>query len=188
LPGDAPKRPVRWVCLRVVQVGSVRKVERLRPELYARAGRRAKGLEERDVPVLRVGSAYAITSRVAELAGGRPGERRGIEPEHLIEGRPQGESRTGNGGVADEIPRLIGCISHARAVVVEPDRQRLPGLEDRCTRYLPIAQDLFAQVTPAAPERQLVDVVKVEQVGAIVVRECPECTRIVRVEHQVPLT
>src|SRR6266851_7373578 len=74
LPYHATERSARRIRCRVIQVRMVREVERLRPELHPRARGRADGLEERDVPALRVRPANRVAAGVAELARGRQRE------------------------------------------------------------------------------------------------------------------
>src|SRR2546428_4734552 len=156
LTGNPSKRSVGRIRLRVAPVRQVWEVEELRPELRARARRRPKALEQRDVPVLRVRTANRIATRVAERPRGRPRERRRVEPEILIERRSVGERRIRDRGIADQIPRLVRRVAHARAIVVKPDRQRLTGLEDRRAGHLPATQQLLFQIAALAPERELV--------------------------------
>src|SRR5712664_1729611 len=81
---DAAEGAVRRIRLRVAPVRQVREVEELRPELRARARRRPKALEQRNVPVLRVRTADRIAARIAERPLRRSGECRRVEPEILI--------------------------------------------------------------------------------------------------------
>ena len=132
-------------------------------------------------------TANRIASRIAERSRRRPRERLRIEPEILIGGRPVRERLIADVRIADEIPRLVRRIADAGAIVVQPHRPRLSRLEDRGAGHLPAAERLRSKRVLIAPERQLVDVVHVEDVRAIVVRHRPVRRRIVRVEHDVAL-
>jgi len=96
----------------------VREIERLRPELHPRAGDATDGLEERDIPALRVRPANRVAPRVAELARRRQREGGRVEPEDLIDGRALREPRAGDVGSPT---RSYGC-----AVVSPTPARSLP--------------------------------------------------------------
>src|SRR5262249_57231356 len=120
LARDAAERSIRRIRLREAQVRIIREVERLCPELYARAARRTERLEQREVPVLLMRTAHGIPPRVAERAGRRSRDRLRVEPEVLIRVRPVRERLIADVGMADEIPGLVRRVADARAFDVKP--------------------------------------------------------------------
>src|SRR5262249_2473681 len=143
-------------------------------------------LEKRDVPALEPRASQDIATGAAECAGLLLGKGLGIEIEIPVTGSV-GERVMSNVGIPDEVPGLVEVITNASDIVPTPDRQRLAALEHRHSRDLPSSSNLLVEPVLIAPERELIDVVQVQQVCSIKVRYGPETAVIERIEQQVSL-
>src|SRR5258708_8768520 len=169
----------------IAEAVMVREVEKLRAQLQPVLAADGNVLEEGDVPIREPGAAQDVAAGVAEGAWSRGRECCGIEPEVLVRVDAPGELRVGHLGVADEVPGLRCGLAYPRVIVAAPDGERPARLEVGDTRDLPAAQDPLERRVLVAPEWQLVEVVEVQHMGAIVVRDAPVADVAIGVEKNV---